>query len=234
MHATLHILDSRPLSGHEDEARSKVADRYALDVKHEGSRLEALGGGILAREVLGVTDSSQLTINEHGKPALAAGDPQVPHQEFNLSNDEGLVVLGVLDEGEGPLGVDVNEVAQEELNRADLLVARKYYREADLAKVGDGSTWEQRVAFAHAWGKLEAPLKAMGTGFDFDIRHHPEALDDWQLTGMGLELPRTSSQKRRAFEIVVAARERVGLTLVLHDVLADMCALSPLAESSSR
>lgn len=223
MHVTLHVLDSRPLAGHEAEARAGVAARYAIDVKHEGSRLEALGGGLLAREVLGVVDGSQLVIGEHGKPSLAAGGPA-----FNLSNDEGLVVLGVLDEGEGPLGVDLNEVADTPLNRADLLVAKKYYREADLAAVGDGSTDAQRVAFARAWGALEAPLKAMGTGFDFDIRRHPEALDEWQITSMGLELPPASDGARRRFVTVVAGRERAELTLVLHDALAELGRLGPL------
>lgn len=228
MHVTLHALDSRPLAGHEAEARAAVASRYAIDVKHEGSRLEALGGGILAREVLGVTDSSQLDINEHGKPSLAAGGVA-----FNLSNDEGLVVLGVLDEGEGPLGVDLNEVANAPLTHADLLVAKKYYREADIEAVGDGSTDAQRVAFARAWGALEAPLKAMGTGFDFDIRRHPEALDEWELTSMGLELPQATDGTRRRYQIVVAARERVGLTLVLHDALAELEELGPLGQQEA-
>lgn len=224
MHVTLHILDSRPLAGHEETARAAVAPRYALDVKHEGSRLEALGGGILAREVLGVTADNQLTLNQDGKPSLASSAGPA----FNLSNDEGLVVLGVLDEGEGPLGVDVNQVSTKPLNRADLLVAHKYYREGDLAAVGDGSTPEQREAFARAWGALEAPLKAIGTGFDFDLKARRDELDEWQLTSLGLTLPHAPDEETRSFVIVVAAREQVGLSLVLHDVLTDLAALEPL------
>lgn len=208
-------MDARPLAGREDEARAVVAGRYALEVKHELTRLEALAGGMLAREVLGVTETSQIKTNEHGKPSLVAGGP-----DFNLSNDEGIVVLGVLDEGAGPIGVDVNEVPHE-LDKPSLSVARKYLRPEEVEAVGDGTSPAACIAFARAWGSLEAPLKAMGTGFDFDVRHHREALDEWELTTLGLDTP-----DARHFVVVVAAYEAPWLTVVPHDALADLAALA--------
>lgn len=215
MHVTLHVMDARPLAGREAEARAVVASRYALDVKHELTRLEALAGGMLAHSVLGVTETSQIETNEHGKPSLVAGGP-----EFNLSNDEGLVVLGVLDEGAGPIGVDVNEVPHE-LDKPSLSVARKYFRPEEVEAVGDGASPAACIAFARAWGALEAPLKAMGTGFDFDVRHHREALDEWELTTLGLDTP-----DARHFVVVVAAHEAPWLTVVPHDTLAELATLT--------
>lgn len=182
VHVTLHVMNALQLREHEEECRRVVAPRYIVNVKHGPGQLEALGGGLLARELLGVTRDEQLTTNEHGKPFLAVGGPV-----FNLSNDNGLVVLGILDEGEGPIGVDVNEVP-DELDRIKLSIARKYFLPAEVAAVGDGTSFAQHVAFARAWGNLEAALKAMGTGFDFDVRHHREALDEWQLASREIQI----------------------------------------------
>lgn len=215
MHLTLHVMDARPLAGHEAQTRAVVAGRYASDVKHELTRLEALAGGLLARRVLGVTETSQIKTNEHGKPSLASGG-----RPFNLSNDEGLVVLGVLDDGEGPLGVDLNEVPKP-LDGPSLSVARKYFRPDEVAAVGEGSSPEQRRAFALAWGSLEAPLKAMGTGFDFDVRHHREALDEWDLTTLGLDLP-ADDGTTLSYVIVVAAHGRPDLRVTMHDARAEL------------
>lgn len=219
MHVTLHVMDAHPLSGHEAEARAAVATRYALDVKHELTRLEALAGGILARRVLGVTQSSQIVTNEHGKPRLAMGA-----RPFNLSNDEGLVVLGVLDEGEGPIGVDLNEVPGP-LDKPSLSVVQKYLRPEQIEAVGEGSTPQQRRAFALGWGSLEAPLKAMGTGFDFDVRHHREALDEWDLTPLGLDLPGAGGSAK-SYVIVIAAHGHPELRLTMHDALSELGALT--------
>lgn len=210
MHVTLHVMDALPLAGHEGEARALVAPRYHSALRHETSRLEALGGGLLAREVLGVTDDAQVGTHRHGKPYLTGSDVV-----FNASNDEGMVVLGVLDEGEGPLGIDVNEVPYR-LREAELRVARRYFRDEELVAIGDGQTYSGRVAFARAWGSLEAPLKAMGTGFAYDVRHHPEVLDEWTCTVLGLELA------GRSFVIVAAARRPVELTLAIHDALGEL------------
>lgn len=225
---TLHVLNALDLRGYEEECRRVVAPRYIVNVKRGPGSLEALGGGLLARELLGVTRDDQLATNEHGKPLLVQGGPV-----FNLSNDNGLVVLGILDKGEeqgtvraksddeagnrssspvvmpndeasngsdspvvmsgngveaddpNSIGVDVNEVPNE-LDRIKLLIARKYFLPAETAAVGDGTSLAQRIAFARAWGNLEAALKAMGTGFDFDVRHHREALKEWQLAALGL------------------------------------------------
>lgn len=227
VHVTLHVLNALELRGHEEECRRVVAPRYIVDVKRGPGSLEKLGGGLLARELLGVTRDEQLATNEHGKPFLADGGPV-----FNLSNDNGLVVLGILDKGEGPVGVDVNEVP-DELDRIKLLIARKYFSPAEAAEVGDGTSFAQHVAFARAWGHLEAALKAMGTGFDFDVRHHREALDEWQLASQEIRILRDSSAKaeepgtpattdERPFVIVVAAHEQPRLTVEMHDALADL------------
>lgn len=97
--------------------------------------------------------------------------------EFNLSNDVGLAVLAV---SARPIGVDIENVPAAYTSPVEL-VARKYYSEEQRARIGDGSAYDQRVAWAQAWTRMEAILKARGTGFSRDPRKHPEALDGWEL-----------------------------------------------------
>lgn len=174
MDVDLHMLRLCDLEGRTGALRALVAPRYlrGSETGTERSRLEALGAGLLLREVLGVEEDEQLSYGESGKPRLSGGGP-----EFNLSHGGGLVVLGV---AKGMVGVDVQAVPSK-LRPVEMLLARKYFSPEDLVAIGDGSREVGRLAFARAWVRLEACLKAGGTGFYVDPRRHPEVLDAWEL-----------------------------------------------------
>lgn len=171
--AVVHVLDCAPLAGHEDACRDVVAPMYARrsEVGPARVRLEALGGGLLARDVLGVVADADVGYGEYGKPYVAGGP------EFNLTNDVGMVALAV---AARPVGIDLEEVPTHYRDVEDC-ITRKYYDEAERAAVGDGSTRERRAAWARAWTRREAILKAMGTGFAVDPRKRPEVLLGWEL-----------------------------------------------------
>lgn len=172
----VHVLETATLVGLEDACRKVIAPRYCerANVGPEARRLEALGTGLLARYLLGVRADEDLTLGEYGKPSVA-GAP-----EFNLSNDAGLVVLAMGSVGGSAIGVDVEEVPGR-YRHVEELLARKYYDADELAAIGDGSTHEGRIAYARAWTRREAILKAMGTGLAVDPRKHPEVLEGWEL-----------------------------------------------------
>ena len=125
----VHVLDCAPLSGHEDACRDVVAPMYARrsEVGPARVRLEALGGGLLARDVLGVVADADVSYGEYGKPYVAGGP------EFNLTNDVGMVALAV---AARPVGIDLEEVPTRYRDVEDL-ITRKYYDEAERAAVGD-------------------------------------------------------------------------------------------------
>lgn len=110
-----------------------------------------------------VTADADVSYGEYGKPRVAGGP------EFNLTNDVGIVALAV---AKRPVGIDLEEILARYRDVEDL-ITRKYYDEAERAAVGDGSTRRRRAAWARAWTRREAILKAMGTGFAVDPRKRP-------------------------------------------------------------
>ena len=97
-----------------------------------------------------------LTVGPGGKPQLAA---QVSPQ-FNISHSGALVLLAF--HATCPVGVDV------ERQRADLdwnPIARRCFAPALCRQIEDLPPSEQGPAFLRHWCRLEATLKARGTGF---------------------------------------------------------------------
>ena len=105
-------------------------------------RLLCVAAGMLLREVLGVERSEELTKNEYGKPALAAGGV-----EFNLSHSGRFCVLAV---GDTPLGVDI-----EKISVADGSVAEKCYTKTEIAYLY-GKSGGQEERFALLWTRKES------------------------------------------------------------------------------
>ena len=199
----VHVLDCAPLAGHEDACRDVVAPMYARrsEVGPARVRLEALGGGLLARDVLGVVADADVGYGEYGKPYVAGGP------EFNLTNDVGMVALAV---AARPVGIDLEEVPTRYRDVEDL-ITRKYYDEAERAAVGDGSTRERRAAWARAWTRRESILKAMGTGFAVDPRKRPEVLLGWELRSAELGDAVMTCALDAPFEMRVLCRDALRL-----------------------
>ena len=142
--------------------RRLVAPRYrrlSSGRAPEGDRLEELAAGLLLARVLGVVEDRQLSLGQYGKPELVAGAPHV-----SIAHDAGLAVLAVC---EDVVGTDVEEVppAFGDVQRSAL---RWVLSDEGIARV-DGSD-DPALAFARAWTRVEAVLKADGRGLRFRTR----------------------------------------------------------------
>lgn len=147
-----------------------IAPRYlekAEKTKERTAKLQELAVGMLLAEVLDVHRNEDLYLSEFGKPALCDGP------EFSISHAGPYVVLAVSEE---PVGVDIENGFQVPL------VALKRVAGGKAASECVGLS-EDSVEYAHRageiWTRVEAMLKAAGTGFHGDPRKQPELLQGW-------------------------------------------------------
>lgn len=157
---TVYLLNARTLAGREEACLPLLTPerrRAAENRKHESARLRTIAAGLLLRDVLGVRDDADLTYNEFGKPALAAGRPW-----FNLSDGGDWAALAVADL---PVGVDLEPLREDW--PAGL---RRCFLPEELAWLDEAPTAER---FFTLWTRLEAALKAKGTGLALRGRDFP-------------------------------------------------------------
>ncbi len=149
---TVYLLNAKTLAGREEACLPLLTPerrRAAENRRHESARLRAIAAGLLLHDVLGVRDDADLVCNEFGKPALAAGRPW-----FNLSDGGDWAALAVAD---FPVGVDLEPLREDW--PAGL---RRCFLPEELAWLDEAPTGER---FFTLWTRLEAALKARGTGF---------------------------------------------------------------------
>lgn len=162
MRVDLHIM---PLTDPPADWASHlglVCPRYQGKAKTnapEPTRLGEFAAGLLLAAVLGVRSDDALVLGPEGKPELAAGSPQI-----GLSHDDGMAVLSV---APGEVGVDVEEVPAQ-YGRLQRDALRRVLSGEGLAQVE--ASPDPAMAFALAWTRVEAVLKADGRGFAFDVR----------------------------------------------------------------
>lgn len=162
MRVDLHIM---PLVGAPADWASHlglVCPRYqekASTKASEATRLGEFAAGLLLASVLGVRRDEQLAIGPEGKPELAVGPSRI-----GLSHDDGIAVLAVAPD---VVGVDVEEVPAQ-YGRLQRDALRRVLSAEELAKTEVSP--DPAMAFALAWTRVEAVLKADGRGFAFDVR----------------------------------------------------------------
>ena len=157
---TVYLLNARALAGREETCLPLLTPkrRQAAEAhKHESARLRTIAAGLLLRDVLGVRDDADLIYNEFGKPALAAGRPC-----FNLSDGGDWAALAVAG---FPVGVDL-----EPLRENWPAGLRRCFLPDELAWLDEEPAGER---FWVLWTRLEAVLKARGTGFALRERTVP-------------------------------------------------------------
>lgn len=137
----------------------------------------ALGAAVLLKAVLGVQRSDQLVYGAYGKPQLARGNPK-----FNLSDAGDVVVLGVCSE---ELGVDVAPLLPMVSDRALLALGRAlgvphFFGDPPAAELRERAS--QPHAFAREWARVEAVLKAEGTGFAVAAEEYLPWFQRWKLS----------------------------------------------------
>ena len=129
------------------------------------SRREAAGVGLLLRDVLGVFDDAQLVSSAFGKIELADGEAP----SISISHGGGVAVLAVSNVARsvgGPIGADIEAID----GIASIAVER-------MASPGEwawieaaADSQEHAFRLCQVWTRIEAILKAEGTGFSIDPR----------------------------------------------------------------
>lgn len=107
----------------------------------------------------------ELTVNEYGKPRLAA--PGAP-LNFNMSHSADFALFG-LHFGEMPVGVDI-ELNTETLDTGMEQTAKGCFTNEEFATVFATPLESRRPKFLRCWTRKEACLKAAGFGLSLDPR----------------------------------------------------------------
>lgn len=150
------IVDLAPISPH-------YAARALNNDLPYSSRREAAGVGALLRDVLGVYEDTRLVRSAFGKPELA--DTNAP--SISISHAAGTVVLAVSEAAQlsgGPIGVDIesmDEVSPLAVSRMAAIEERAWIDAA-------GNQRDRCRRMCQVWIRIEAVLKAQGSGFSVD------------------------------------------------------------------
>ena len=112
-------------------------------------KARSLAAGLLLRKFCGVTSDTQLTQNEHGKPALLNSQTH-----FNISHSGDYAVLAVSNR---EIGVDI-----EQITPPPPAVTKRVFTPAEQEWLKNEGTDE---AFFYLWTAKESLMKATGKGF---------------------------------------------------------------------
>jgi phosphopantetheinyl transferase len=162
MHVDLHIMPLTDVPADWASYLGLVCPRYqekATTKAPEPTRLGEFAAGLLLAAVLSVRTDDAVVLGPEGKPELAAGSPHI-----GLSHDDDMAVLAV---APGVVGVDVEEVPAQ-YGRLQRDALRRVLSAEEFSQVE--ASPDPAVAFALAWTRVEAVLKADGRGFAFDVR----------------------------------------------------------------
>lgn len=150
------IIDLAPMAPH-------YATRALNDDLPISTRREAAGVGALLRDVLGANEDVQLVRSSFGKPELA--DANAP--SISISHAAGTVVLAVSEAARlsgGPIGVDIESMDEV----SPLAVSRMATTEERAWVDSAGNQQERCRRMCQVWTRIEAVLKAQGSGFLVD------------------------------------------------------------------
>ncbi|MCR5777936.1 MAG: 4'-phosphopantetheinyl transferase superfamily protein [Lachnospiraceae bacterium] len=166
----VYILDTELLKGSEDRLLPLIPayykDKYE-DTSNAEAKLQELGAGYLLYKYMKLDNNSTITKNECGKPKID-GDHVGEHTEFSISHSDNFVALAI---SPIPVGVDI-----ENAERITLPILRIVLPPADFEQIKNNS---DKYTFAKYWTKVEAVLKARGTGFLLDPRTNASFMDGW-------------------------------------------------------
>ena len=141
----------------------------------EKKALCELGCGVMLAGLAGVRQDFQLVYNPYGKPELAKGKPHI-----SLSHTDGLAVCALAQQ---VVGIDA-EVIPAALSRYQILALGRalgfpHERWAEPAPelMERAKTPE---AWAREWTRVEAVLKAIGTGFSLGPNQYLPLMKQWR------------------------------------------------------
>lgn len=148
-------------------------------VKNRPRKIELICSALLLQNCLGFQSDEDFSLGKDGQLQKRDGTTN-----FCLSHARDYTILAI-SEDSSPLGADIEEFmsgTDEKNLRHRELIAKKVMPPALLQKYYDSRETDEEIAiFAQLWTRVEAVLKAEGTGFSKDPLKHPELFDLWKV-----------------------------------------------------
>ncbi len=204
----VYVLDTELLKGIEEQILPVIPSCYREKYEkaaNDEAKLQELGAGYLLSKYMGLKDDSVLFANEYGKPQLNLDSNDHDLTDFNISHSDNFTALAV---SPMPVGVDI-----EKAERITLPVLKRVLPPAEYEQVEKES---DIYTLAKFWTRVEAVLKAQGTGFNLDPRTDPSFMNGWF----------TESEKIGDTHVLSCAAESV------FNMTVRMCKIRSLPEKS--
>jgi 4'-phosphopantetheinyl transferase len=171
------ITDPRPLAEYrlllsEEEQRRQIRFHFERD-RHRYLVTRAMQRTVLSKYVDIAPGAWRFTVNDYGRPSIAAGHTQARGIEFNLSHTDGLVVMGVT--RERAIGVDVENVRTRE---AGIEIADRYFAPDEVLALHMLPDEKQKQRFFEYWTLKESYIKARGLGLSIPLQRFAFHLED--------------------------------------------------------
>jgi 4'-phosphopantetheinyl transferase len=173
------ITDTGPLTEYrlllsEDEQRKQIRFHFARD-RHRYLVTRAMQRTVLSKYVDVAPRAWRFTVNDYGRPSVAAEHAGTRGIEFNLSHTDGLVVMGVT--RQRSIGVDVENVRAREV---DIEIADRYFAREEVVALRTLPDQKQKQRFFEYWTLKESYIKARGMGLSIPLEGFAFNLEDPQ------------------------------------------------------
>ncbi len=171
------ITDPRALAEYrlllsEEEQRRQIRFHFERD-RHRYLVTRAMQRTVLSRYVDIAPSAWRFTVNDYGRPSIAAEHSGARGIEFNLSHTDGLVVMGVT--RDRSIGVDVENVRTRE---ADIEIADRYFAPEEVLALHVLPDEKQKQRFFEYWTLKESYIKARGLGLSIPLVRFAFHLED--------------------------------------------------------
>lgn len=171
------ITDARLLAEYrlllsEEEQRRQFRFHFERD-RHRYLVTRAMQRTVLSRYADIAPSTWRFTVNDYGRPSIAAEHVGARGIEFNLSHTDGLVVMGVT--RERAIGVDVENVRT---RKADIEIADRYFAPDEVLALHMLPDEKQKQRFFEYWTLKESYIKARGMGLSIPLERFAFHLED--------------------------------------------------------
>jgi 4'-phosphopantetheinyl transferase len=174
---TDEIIDAHTLSEHrlllsKEEQQKQTRFHFERD-RRRYLVTRAMQRTVLSKYVDIAPSAWRFTVNDYGRPSIAAEHVGARGIEFNLSHTDGLVVMGVT--RERAIGVDVENVRT---RKADIEIADRYFASEEVLALHMLSDEKQKQRFFEYWTLKESYIKARGMGLSIPLERFAFSLED--------------------------------------------------------
>jgi 4'-phosphopantetheinyl transferase len=171
------ITDARTLAEYrlllsKGEQQKLIRFHFERD-RHRFLVTRAMQRTVLSMYVDIAPSAWRFTVNDYGRPSLAAEHAGAKGINFNLSHTDGLIVMGVT--RDRSVGVDVENIRTRE---ADMEIVDRYFAPEEVQALHVLPDEKQKQRFFEYWTLKESYIKARGMGLSIPLERFAFDLED--------------------------------------------------------